>query len=118
MAVPVVLDSAGRRRSSATMPGHHAGRPPHNKGQLYPADPPTVEAIVAVMRLTRGRSLGAASFDEPLAAVDVVRRAGHCGVGHEVNGEGGDVGWSDDAPDRQRGAQLLTPGLDCSLVLE
>jgi site-specific recombinase XerD len=52
MTVPVVLDSAGRRRSPATMPGYHAGRPPRNKGIRYPADPPTVEEIVAVMRLT------------------------------------------------------------------
>ena len=52
MTVPVVLDSAGRRRSPATLPGYHAGRPPRNKGQRYPADPPTVEEIVAVMRLT------------------------------------------------------------------
>jgi integrase len=52
MTVPVVLDSAGRRRSPATMPGYHAGRPPRNKGMRYPADPPTVEEIVAVVRLT------------------------------------------------------------------
>jgi hypothetical protein len=52
MTVPAVLDSAGRRRSPATMPGYHAGRPPRNKGMRYPADPPTVEEIVAVMRLT------------------------------------------------------------------
>jgi hypothetical protein len=26
------LDRAGRRRSPATMPGFHAGRPPRNKG--------------------------------------------------------------------------------------
>jgi integrase len=50
MTVPVMLDSAGRRRSPATMPGYHAGRPPRNKGLRYPADPPTVEEIVAVMR--------------------------------------------------------------------
>ena len=47
-----VLDAAGRRRSPATMPGYHAGRPPHNKGIRYPADPPTVDEIVAVMRHT------------------------------------------------------------------
>src|SRR3954452_22202804 len=40
----------GRRRSPATMPGHHCGRPPRNKGRRYPADAPTVEEIVAVMR--------------------------------------------------------------------
>src|SRR6187455_791886 len=45
-----LLDAAGRRRSPATLPGFHAGRPPRNKGMRYPADPPTVEEIVAVMR--------------------------------------------------------------------
>jgi hypothetical protein len=44
------LDRAGRRRSPATLPGFHAGRPPRNKGLRYPADPPKVEEIVAVMR--------------------------------------------------------------------
>jgi hypothetical protein len=44
----VLLDVAGRRRSPATLPGYHAGRVPRNKGQHYPADPPTVEEIVAV----------------------------------------------------------------------
>jgi hypothetical protein len=44
------LDAAGRRRSPATLPGYHASRPPRNKGMHYPADPPTVEEIVAVMR--------------------------------------------------------------------
>ncbi|MCA1702319.1 MAG: site-specific integrase [Actinobacteria bacterium] len=44
------LDRAGRRRSPATMPGYHTGRPPGNKGRRYPADPPRVEEIVAVMR--------------------------------------------------------------------
>ncbi len=47
-----VLDIAGHRRSPATMPGYHRGRPPRNKGEQYPADPPTVEEIVAVMRLS------------------------------------------------------------------
>src|SRR3954447_11251227 len=32
------------------MLGFHAGRPPHNKGLHYPADPPTIEEIIAVMR--------------------------------------------------------------------
>jgi integrase len=50
MTESTVLDSAGRRRSPATMPGYHAGRSPRNKGMRYPADPPTVEEIVAVMR--------------------------------------------------------------------
>jgi integrase len=33
------------------MPGFHAGHPPRNKGLRYPADPATVEEIVAVMRI-------------------------------------------------------------------
>ena len=45
-----LLDSAGRRRSPASMPGYHLGRIPRNKGQRYPADPPRTEEIVAVMR--------------------------------------------------------------------
>jgi hypothetical protein len=32
------LDAAGHRRSPATMPGYHRGRPPRNKGEQYPAD--------------------------------------------------------------------------------
>ncbi len=39
----VLLNVAGHRRSPATMPGYHRGRPPRNKGEQYPADPPTVE---------------------------------------------------------------------------
>ena len=52
MTVLSGLDAAGRRRSPATLPGYHAGRPPHNKGVRYPADPPTIDEIVAVMRHT------------------------------------------------------------------
>jgi integrase len=55
----LLLDAAGRRRSPATMPGFHAGRPPRNNGHRHPADPPTVEEIVAVMRAARdGRRHG------------------------------------------------------------
>ena len=52
----LLLDAAGRRRSPATLPEFHAGRPPRNKGIRYPADPPTVEEIIAVMR-TAGESV-------------------------------------------------------------
>src|SRR4051794_18007978 len=58
MTVLSGLDAAGRRRSPATLPGYHAGRPPRNKGMRYPADPPTVDEIVAVMRHTTGDSYG------------------------------------------------------------
>jgi hypothetical protein len=44
------LDSLGRRRSPAAVPGNLAGRPPRNKGLRYPADPPRTEEIIAVMR--------------------------------------------------------------------
>ena len=59
----LLLDRVGRRRSPATMPGFHAGRPPGNKGLRYPADPPKVEKIITVMRGagdgTHGRRLRA-----------------------------------------------------------
>jgi site-specific recombinase XerD len=47
---PYPVDQAGRRCSPATLPGYHVGRTPPNKGRTYPADPPTVDEIVAVMR--------------------------------------------------------------------
>ena len=58
MTSPQLLDAAGRRRSPATMPDFHRGRPPRNKGLQYPADPPTVEEIVAVMRCAGDRPYG------------------------------------------------------------
>jgi hypothetical protein len=45
-----LLDAAGRPRSPATTPGFRTGMSPRNRGQRYPADPPTVDEIVAVMR--------------------------------------------------------------------
>lgn len=50
MSSAMLLDTCGRRRSPSTLPSFHKGRPPRNKGQRYPADPPTVEEIIAVMR--------------------------------------------------------------------
>ena len=50
MSELVLLDRAGRRRSPATMPGFHTGRPPRNKGLRYPANPPKIEEIIAIMR--------------------------------------------------------------------
>jgi integrase len=68
----VLLDAAGRPRSPATLPGFHAGRSPRNKGQRYPADPPTVAEIVAVMRHA-GTGLHAARLR---ALIVVLWRAG------------------------------------------
>jgi site-specific recombinase XerD len=53
-----LLDAAGRRRSPATMPGYLCGRAPKNKGMRFPADPPRVEEIIAVMRDAGGSPHG------------------------------------------------------------
>ena len=53
-----LFDAAGRPRSPATLPDFHAGRAPANKGQRYPADPPTVDEIIAIMRVARGAPYG------------------------------------------------------------
>src|SRR3954454_14692023 len=44
------LDSLGRRRSPAAVPGYLTGRRPPTKGRRYPPDPPRTEEIIAVMR--------------------------------------------------------------------
>ena len=49
MPFTVQLDACGRRRSPATLSSFHQGLSPRNKGQRYPADPPTVEEIIAAM---------------------------------------------------------------------
>jgi site-specific recombinase XerD len=54
----VLLDAAGRRRSPASLPGYHCGRSPRNKDLRYPADPPSVEEIVALMRAAGGSAKG------------------------------------------------------------
>lgn len=62
-----VLDAAGRRRSPATLPGYRRGVPPANKGRRYPADPPRVEEIIAVMR-----AAGAGEHGVRLRALTVI----------------------------------------------
>jgi integrase len=52
------LDSLGRRRSPAAVPGYLTGRPPRSKGRRYPADPPRTEEIIAIMRCCGGRPHG------------------------------------------------------------
>jgi integrase len=54
----LVRDRAGRRPSPAPMPGFHAGHAPGNKGRRYPADPPRVEEIIAVMSAAGDRTHG------------------------------------------------------------
>ena len=67
-----LVDAAGRRRSPATLPGYLAGRSPRNKGVRYPAAPPSVEEIVAVMRHAGTGVYGARSR----ALIVVLWRAG------------------------------------------
>jgi site-specific recombinase XerD len=45
-----LVDITGRLRSPAATPGHWAGFAPPNNGLRLPADPPTVEEIILVMR--------------------------------------------------------------------
>jgi site-specific recombinase XerC len=100
------------------MPGHHAGRAPRNKGMRYPADPPTVDEIVAVMRQTgedrHGRRLRALivvlwragpRIQEALALTetDLDARRGSLLIRHGKNDERREVGmdvwaWSALAP--------------------
>ena len=110
MSGSVALDAAGRRRSPATMPGFHAGRSPRNKGLRYPADPPTVEEIVAVMRISGDRLHGrrlrglivmlwraGLRIDEALALreADLDRRRGSILVRRGKGGRRRDIGMDD-----------------------
>src|SRR3954449_8549933 len=50
MPASAPLDSLGRRRSPAAVPGYLTGRRPRSKGRRYAPDPPRTEEIIAVMR--------------------------------------------------------------------
>jgi len=62
-----LLDCLGRRRSPAATSAFHTGRPPGNRGLRYPADPPSVEEIIAVMR-----AAGTGAYGDRLRAMIVV----------------------------------------------
>jgi integrase len=94
----MLLDVAGHRRSPVTMPGYHRGRPPRNKGIRYPADPPTVEEIVSVMRAAGDHTDGV----RLRALIVIMWRAGL------RIGEALDLAESD--LDRDRGAILVRSG--------
>ena len=94
----VLLDAAGHRRAPATMPGYHRGRPPRNKGELYPADPPTVEEIVAVMRTISARAEG-----RRLRALIVLLWRAGLRINEALSLHEGDL-------DRSRGAVLVRRG--------
>jgi hypothetical protein len=82
-----LLDAAGHRRSLATMPGYHQGRPPRNNGLNYPADPPTVEEIVA-MRAGYG-SEKRSRWPRPTSTAAAVP----CSLGAERAGSAGRLRW-------------------------
>lgn len=69
----IALDAAGHSRSPATTPGYRQGRPTRKKGLRYPADPPTIEEIVAVMRVAGDRLDGL----RLRALIVLLWRAGH-----------------------------------------
>src|SRR5689334_12574845 len=94
----VLLDATGHRRPPATMPGYHRGRPPRNKGEQYPADPPTVEEIVAVMRAIGYRAEG----HRLRALIVLLWRAG-LRISEALALQEPDL-------DRSRGAVLIRPG--------
>ena len=50
MSASAPLDSLGRRRSPAAVPGYLTGRRLRSKGRRYPPDPRRTEEIIAVMR--------------------------------------------------------------------
>ena len=97
----VLLDVAGHRRSPATMPGYHRGRQPRNRGEQYPADPPTVEEIVAVMRAVGDRADG----HRLRALVVLLWRAG-LRISEALALQESDLG-------RARGAVLVRRGKGC-----
>jgi hypothetical protein len=50
MPTMVQVEACGATSIASTLSNFHQDRPPPNKRQGYPADPPTVERIIAVMR--------------------------------------------------------------------
>ncbi len=135
MSSNVLLDTCGRRRSPATSSSFHQGRPPRNKGQRYPADPPTVEEIIAVMHAAgddadaiRLRGLivvlwrAGLRISEALALSesDLDAARGAILVRHGKGGERREVGmdrwaWDQLAPWLQLRAQLPIGALFCVL---
>ena len=121
-----LLDAAGRRRSPATCPGYRCGSVPMNKGRRYPADPPRMEEIIAVMRIAgegihgaRIRALivilwrAGLRINEALtlAETDLERRRGSVLVRRGKGGKRREVGmdewaWEHIEPWRQRRLKL------------
>ena len=82
MSALQLLDAAGRRRSPATVPGFHGGRPPRNKGFRYPPDLPRVELWRAGLRVGEAMALTEPDLDPARGSLLV--RQGKCGKRREV----------------------------------
>jgi site-specific recombinase XerD len=126
-----LLDAAGRRRSPATLRAFHAGRSPRNKGLRYPADPPTIEEILTVMRAAgdgvHGRRLrrlivvlwrAGPRINEALAEADLDGRRGSLLVRRGKAGRRREVGmddwaWEQLAPWLEARVQLPVGPLFC-----
>ena len=74
----LLLDAAGRRRSPATLPEFHAGRPPRNKGMRYP---PTTKGQVSGGRRRHARGLRIARMPSPTPGPTT----GGCGPDERLN---------------------------------
>src|SRR3954453_22612142 len=86
MSASPPLDSLGRRRSPAAVPGYLAGRRPGSKGRHYPADPPRTDlqarqtmAGGALFCVINGRTRGRA-WHASAARATLRRRAASAGV--------------------------------------
>src|SRR3954447_4067847 len=110
MSASVPLDSLGRCRSPAVVPGYLTGRRPGSKGRRYPPDPPRTEEIIAIMRCcgdgvhgARARGLIAVLWraglriQEPLdlSELDLDRRRGSVLVRRGKGGRRREVGMDD-----------------------
>jgi site-specific recombinase XerD len=80
------------------MPGFHAGRSPQNKGLRYPADPPTIEEIIAVMH-----AAGDGAHGRRLRALTVILWRAGLRIQEALALTEADL-------DRQRGAVLVRRG--------
>ena len=98
MSLSSGFDVIGRRRSPATTAEFHLGRAPGNKGMSYPADPPRVEEIVAVMSQAGSGTHG----DRVRGLVVVLWRAG-LRIGEALDLHEGDL-------EPARGALLIREG--------
>src|SRR5206468_11988136 len=80
------------------------GRPLSSKSRAIPTLTESTRPSAHRRRLSLRSFTRSHSWDELLAAADVVRRAGERRVGHDVHGECRDVRRSDHAPDWLRRA--------------